>query len=83
MARVKVTDRKTAPSAAELLRPSPEFAAFLEAGYERVRRNPEAARRFYELVNSLPGKSKAEQKAIVEEALRVFPDESDPPIAAS
>jgi len=82
MAKSKVTHQSAETSAAALLTPSPEFAAFLRDGYERARRNPEAVRRFYDLVNSLPGKSPDEQKAIIEEALRVLPAEADVPIAA-
>lgn len=71
-------DREAAErEAIELMHPSPALAALMKRGYERARKYPEATRRFSELVNSLPGKSPEEQRAICEEALHVFPDDGE------
>ena len=69
----KLVDRAREEGAAALLRPSPELAELIRTGFERVKNEPAAARQFFDLVNSLPGRSASEQEAIVEQALRALP----------
>lgn len=66
-----VADALAKEQAIELLRPSRGLAQALRKAYAWVKRNPEEAQRFHDLVDSLSDKPPEEQEAILAEVERL------------